>query len=506
MSDFWGWLRGSFRSLLHTGTPPSEYSPSADGFPRVDRRRRGRHSVPQRSLFGEILDWMFAPIMLVWPVSIAITFVVARSIADRPYDAALMARAQVVVERLRIVDNQVILPTLPAASNESAESRMYVQVVGGADELLAGQPDIPRPGLYDFPEPGRLKLRNDVYLGDEVRIAYAYLDNESENYAPLLLVQVMESQTARTQLANDIIKSVILPQFLILPLAGGLVWFGLARGLRPLEALRKKVRDRDPADPSPIDPAEVPQEITPLVDSFNDLLHRLTESVDAQKRFVADAAHQIRTPLAGLRTQAELAMRQDDMAEIKADLERLVQSTDRATRLVNQLLSLARTDAQRDPLPLTPLNLTHVARATTSDWVERAMARQIDLGVETSDEKILVRGHDMLLRELLSNLIENALRYSPPGSMVTVRAGQDSTVVFLEVEDNGPGIPAAERGRVFDRFYRVLGTNIEGSGLGLAIVKEIAGIHGTHAELHETHPGTEPRGLRVRLTFPKPPL
>lgn len=504
MSEFRSWLRGSLRSLVHTGTPPSDSPARPEGFPRVDRRRGSRHSVPQRSLFGEILDWMFAPIMLVWPVSIAITFVVARSIADQPYDASLMARAQVVVERLRIVDNQVILPTLPVASNDEREARVYVQVIGGADELLAGQRDIPKPGLYDFPEPGRLKLRNDVYLGDEVRIAYAYLDNASESYAPQLLVQVMESQTARTQLANEIIKSVILPQFLILPLAGGLVWFGLARGLRPLETLRKKLRDRDPDDPSPIDPAEVPQEITPLVDSFNDLLHRLTESVAAQKRFVADAAHQIRTPLAGLRTQAELAMRQNDMDEIKSDLEQLVQSTDRATRLVNQLLSLARTDAQRDPLPLTPLNLAKLARATTSDWVERAMARHSDLGLEVAADDIPMRGHEMLLRELLSNVIDNALRYSPEGSVITVRAGTKANAVFLEVEDNGPGIPVAERGRVFDRFYRVLGTNIEGSGLGLSIVKEIADIHGASTELHETHPGGDPPGLRIRLTFPRP--
>ena len=214
-------------------------------------------------------------------------------------------------------------------------------------------------------------------------------------------------------------------------------------------------------------------------------MRRLTESVAAQKRFVADAAHQIRTPLAGLRTQAELAMRQNDMAEIKHDLERLVGSTDRATRLVNQLLSLARTDAQRAPLPLQPLNLAELARTTTADWVERAMARHSDLGLEVTSEPLRLRGHEMLLRELLSNLIDNALRYSPAGSVVTVRAGTIEGTVFLEVEDNGPGIPAAEHGRVFDRFYRVLGTNIEGSGLGLAIVKEIAEIHGAAPELHK---------------------
>lgn len=506
-----GWLARELRSLLHTGEPPSALH--ADGQPPlVDRRRPRRGAVTQRSLFGEIFDWMFAPLLLLWPLSISITFIAARTLADRPYDQALMTRAKAVIEQVRVFETQVILPLNmleapppePATSEsdeEMPEPQATYQIIGRSGEVLAGLKDLPKPDLFDFPEPGSIKLRNVVYHGEEVRVAYGFQYAHVDSDSPTVIVQVVENPQARTQLANQIIKSVILPQFLFLPIAGLLVWYGLSRGLAPLQSMQRQIRDRQPDDPSPIDPAGVPQEISPLVESFNEVLSRLTASVEAQKRFVADAAHQIKTPLAGLRTQVELALRQSDPTEIKAGLAQLALGAEHATRLVNQLLSLARADAQREALPLEPVDLAELAREVTSDWVSRALARRGDLGFEDDKRVALVNGHRLMLQELLGNLIDNALRYSKSDAVVTVRVRTTERSVLLEVEDNGPGIPLGERQRVFDRFYRVLGTEIDGSGLGLAIVKQIAEMHDASIRLYDTYPGNARPGLRVQLEF-----
>lgn len=521
MTGFRERLRASLIELFYTGKHPALDSASRarksanllpigsshDPFANLIERRQPRQRLPeQRSLFGEILDWMIAPLLLVWPLSVAVTFVVARDMADRPYDTALIAQALQIANQVKLAEERVTIPleTLRSASNPDLDQR--IQIVGKTGEILAGTADLPKPALYDYPEFGRLKLRNDVYRGDEVRIAYTYLFPGVEADAPAVLVQVQESQSNRVQLTNEIIKGVILPQFLILPIAGALVWFGLYRGLAPLQSMQRRIRARRPDDLSPIDPTGVPSEISPLVESFNDLLLRLTASINSQKNFIADAAHQIKTPLAGLRTQAELALRQSDPREVKESLERVVHGTERAARLVNQLLALARTEAQQGPLPLAPNDLSHLCRQLTGDWVERALVTRHDLGFETDGASTPVRGHALLLQELLGNLIDNALRYTPEHSVITVRVRSTESTVLLEVEDNGPGIAAHEHRRIFDRFYRVLGTGIEGSGLGLAIVKEIAEQHGATIRLYDTHPGQKPPGLRVQLEFRKAPL
>jgi two-component system sensor histidine kinase TctE len=235
-------------------------------------------------------------------------------------------------------------------------------------------------------------------------------------------VQVAETLEKRAQLANEIIKGVILPQFIILPVILALVWFALSRGLSPLAQLQERIRARPPDDLSPIDSRQVPEEISPLVGSLNDMLARLAHTIDAQKRFIADAAHQMKTPLAGMRMQSELALRQVDPDEIHRSLEQLAKSSESATRLVNQLLALARAENQPHAgLALEPLDLAALARDVVQDWVQASFAHEIDLGYEDPDPPVEIAGSAMMLRELLSNLIDNALRYTPAGGSVTVR-------------------------------------------------------------------------------------
>src|SRR5690606_25249516 len=270
----------------------------------------------------------------------------------------------------------------------------------------------------------------------------------------------------------------------ILPLAVLMAWFRLTRGIRPLHTLRARLLQRQPDDLSPIATREVPQEILPLVHGMNDLLSRLAANLEAQRRFVADAAHQLKTPLAGLRTQAELALRTRDAEDMQHSLRHLIEGSERATRLVNQLLALARAEGSDAPENVTvPCDLQAIARAQTLARVPCAFDQGIDLGMDDNEAPVMVRGNELLLGELLSNLIDNALRYTPSGGTVTVSVNQEGSHGVLRVDDSGPGIPAAERERVFDRFYRVLGNVAEGSGLGLAIVREIAQRHGATVEL-----------------------
>jgi len=227
------------------------------------------------------------------------------------------------------------------------------------------------------------------------------------------------------------------------------------------------------------------------VRAINDLLARLDRSIGAQKHFLADAAHQLKTPLAGLRTQAELAQREIDAGErdpqaLKKSLQQIARASQRAARMVNQLLAMARAEDASQALQRQPVNLARLAAEAVHDFVPRALEKRIDLGYEGPETTrrgaagLSVSGQPVLLRELIRNLVDNALQYTPEGGTVTVRAVDDpfGQVVVVQVEDSGPGIPAAERDKVFQPFYRSLGTNVDGSGLGLAIVRQVAQAHG----------------------------
>ena len=331
-----------------------------------------------------------------------------------------------------------------------------------------------------------------------------------------------ETLERRNVLANEIIRGIIVPQFLLLPIAVFLVWFGLSRGLHPLKAVQERIRNRRPDDFSPIDSHGTPEEIAPLVTAFNDLLLRLEENIGAQKRFIGDAAHQLKTPLAGLRTQAELALEEGDAEELRSSLRYIASSAERSARMVSQLLSLARMENLRDAALFERVDLARLAPAVVGEWVPQAMQRGIDLGFECDVASAPIEGLPLLLRELMNNLIDNALQHTPRRGAVTVRVSRvqppPSTApgavtrpagVGFGVEDSGNGIPAADQPRIFDRFYQVLGGRSEGSGLGLAIVMEIADQHQASVSVKSpvTHdPVTgRPVGTRFEVFFPAPP-
>ena len=484
---------------------PERAAPTGTASPEV-----GGDQPQAPSLFGEILDWMLAPLLLIWPMSIAVTYLVAASIANAPFDRGLEESVTVLAQQIRLIDGQarLALPVSAADILRADETdRVYYQVLGSRGEFIDGDIELPLPAEDEGEVIGVVRFRDDSVRGEEVRIALTHVDLRGQPGAHAPLVQVAETRGKRAQLANEIIKGVILPQFVILPIAVVLVWFGLSRGIRPLYRLQQRIQLRREDDLSPIDIKEAPEEVEPLVTSFNQLLARLEANIDEQKRFIADAAHQMRTPLAGLRTQAELAMRQNDPAEIQRSLQQLATGSERATRLINQLLALARAESRSAaPVPATPQDLTAVAREVLHELVPLALEKRIDLGLDEPAGAARIDGNGVLLHELVKNLIDNAIHYTPLGGSVTVRvlrapaAGQ----VVLEVEDTGPGIPPAERALVFERFYRVLGNSEHGSGLGLAIVREIAQQHEAEVELADNPhcPGPLP-GTLVRVRFPE---
>ena len=470
----------------------------------------------QHSLFGEILDWMLAPLLLLWPMSIAITYLVAKSIANQPFDHALEDSVTVLAQQVKEVDGKVVARIGGTARDilraDDVDS-VYFQISGPHGEIVDGDRDLPLAPADDAERSGRVHFRTESLHGTPVRIAYAWVNLQplldASEEPRLALVQVAETLEKRAQLANEIIKGVILPQFIILPVILALVWFALSRGLSPLAQLQERIRARPPDDLSPIDSRQVPEEISPLVGSLNDMLARLAHTIAAQKRFIADAAHQMKTPLAGMRMQSELALRQVDPNEIHRSLEQLAKSSESATRLVNQLLALARAENQPHAgLALAPLDLAALARDVVQDWVQPSFAHEIDLGYEVIGDPPEIAGSAIMLRELLSNLIDNALRYTPGGGSVTVRVRGTNighgNQALLEVEDTGPGIAPSERHRVFERFYRILGSSVPGSGLGLAIVREIAQQHGAEIEIFNNPRSTHKKfpGSLFRLTFP----
>ncbi len=467
----------------------------------------------QRSLFGEILDWMLVPLLLLWPMSIAITYLVAKSIANIPFDRALDDHVTVLSQQVRQVNGQVASQlTGPARDILRADDvdHVYFQVLGPHGELVDGDPALPAPTPDDDRAAiGSVQFRNATLQGNDLRIAYMRVDlrhwSDAAGPPQTALVQVGETLDKRAHLANEIIKGVILPQFIILPIALALVWFALSRGLSPLAELQRRIRARRPDDLSPIDSGQVPEEITPLVASLNDMLERLSQTIRMQKRFIADAAHQMKTPLAGMRMQSELALRESDREEIHRSLEQLSKSSESATRLVNQLLALARAENQAPAAQsMEPLELSELARNVVQDWVPLSFAHRIDLGFEQPGHPVMVTGNALMLREMLGNLIDNALHYTPAGGSVTVRVHTEhGTKAVLEVEDTGPGIPAAERAHVFERFYRILGSSAEGSGLGLAIVREITQQHDAEIEIADNPHCSDPRlpGTLVRVTL-----
>jgi two-component system OmpR family sensor kinase len=315
------------------------------------------------------------------------------------------------------------------------------------------------------------------------------------------VIQVAQPYSVRNRIAASVALRTAWPLVAVLPLLGLLIWYTVGRGLSPLERLARDVGSRSPDALEPLPQRDLPQEVQPLVQSLNGLLKRLERALETQRAFVADAAHELRTPLTALRLQAQIAERASDQTERGEAIGNLKQGVERASHLVQQLLTLAREEGAPADDAAVAVRMDELARDVVAGYTPLAQARGVDLGLSRVDA-VETSGAVAALRTLLSNLVDNAVRYTPPPGRVDVSVYRDGAQAVLEVSDSGPGIPSEERTRVFDRFYRRAGDGPDGSGLGLAIVKQIVEHH--HGEI-ALQDASDSGGLKVVVRLPVAP-
>ncbi|MBY0240126.1 MAG: sensor histidine kinase [Burkholderiaceae bacterium] len=471
------------------------------------------NGAPLGSLRTQLLRWLLIPLIVLMAINAVSVYRNALDAADMAYDRSLLASTRALAERVSISDGKVVVD-VPYVALDSFETdtlgRIYYKVTGLTGETVSGFGDLPpvppnvkRSEAY----PALVRFYHADYNGQPVRIAALVQPVYDDSMRGMALIQVAETTDARRGLSTQILRDTLAWQAWVVLAAGLLVWFAVRLVLRPLMRLRAEVEMRSASDLHDVDPALVHREVRPLVAAMNGSMSRIRSLIASQRRFIADASHQLRTPLTVLKTQSELALREIDRSGTPPDREALramvsgiAATTDAAVHLANRLLMLARIEHSGDVAPVA-VGLRELAQNVALQLAVTAVKRQIDLALE-AEQEATVRGQPLLLQEMVSNLVDNALRYTPPGGSVTVRVLPSAARLLLEVEDSGAGIPAAERERVFSPFYRAAASmqvNPGGAGLGLAIVRDIALLHGGTVSLSD---GAAGRGLKVTVTFP----
>lgn len=457
-------------------------------------------------LRSHLLRWLLAPLCLLWAVGVCIHYARSLAQANEAYDRTLLGSALAIAEQVAVQDGR-LRADVPASALEMLESRAQDRIFYRVSCLdppvaVAGYDDLPAPPTS--PALGAKPVFFDAsYLGEPVRfVALQRPLFGAPGLRGPLLVQVGETLGARNALARKVlIDAAALPLALIVVAALLIVW-GVHRGLLPLKHIRDEIRARGPGDLTPIEGRHAPREVVPLIDAINQHTDRQRRLNAAHRQFIADASHQLRTPLAVLKAQAAHALAQSDPQVARGILQEICDSTDATSRMVQQLLALARSDAAV-AATREDVDLVELARAVCFDLLPPALVRNIDLGFDGDAMPVIVPGQPLLLRELAANLVDNAIRYAPAGGQVSVAVQRahrgNAEFAVLSVEDNGPGIPAAEREAVFERFYRLHGTQADGCGLGLAIVRQIAERHGASVELRTPPAGC---GLLVQVYLP----
>lgn len=448
------------------------------------------------TLRKKLLGWLLLPLSALFLLDAAASYFVAVRLSDAVYDRELAEIGRELLLHAK-AEGDGLTFDLPEAARQTLlidqYDKLYFKLTDGG-RLVAGD-----PGLPDPPRGGDSQFYDGVIGGEPVRVMAASAPLQG---APAHRVRIRVAETLNKRRIHtwEILVSGMLPQLVLILIAGLLVWGGVARGLSPLKRLKEAVASRSHLDLSPVEGEGVPAEVKPLVAAINDLMVRLNEVLDFQNRFIADAAHQLRTPVAGLKAHIEVALRETDLARAKEALAHLYTGVQRLSRLVSQLLSLARNDPNAvKSLRLESLDLNRLVFEATTEWVPEAYKKNIDLGFEGAEGPVMIEGEPFRLRELVNNLLDNAIRYTREGGQVTVQVFPEPRPGF-SVSDDGPRIPPQERQRVFERFHRLLGGQGDGSGLGLAIVSEIARMHNAEVLLDE-----DPDGVGNTFTVSFPP-
>lgn len=473
-------------------------------------RQRFGAGAPLGSLRNQLLRWLLIPLVILVAVNSVSVYNNALEAADLAYDRSLLASTRALAERVSIKDGKVVAD-VPYVALDSFETdtlgRIFYKVSGLKGETVSGFDDLP-PVPANVPRseayPALVRFYHADYNGEPVRIAALLQPVYDSSMRGIALIQVGETLDARRGLSRKILFDTLLRQAVMLLAVATLVWFAVRLVLRPLMRLKMEVETRDLKDLSDVDPALVHKEVRPLVAAMNGTMARMQNLIASQRRFIADASHQLRTPLTVLKTQAELALRENDATAMRAIVQSIAATTDSTVHLANRLLTLARIEHGGESASLAPVSLPGIVRQVGLELALPAVQKKIDLSLEAPPEAV-IDGQAHMLHELVSNLVDNAIRYTPAGGQVVLRVrAQEGGGALLEVEDSGVGIATAEHEKVFRPFYRStssLETNQDGTGLGLTIVRDIASLHQAAITLSEGNGG---RGLKVSIVFPPP--
>ena len=459
---------------------------------RTETARRARSPLGLRQ---RLILALAIPLLLIVVTSSALDYRVARQTADIAHDETL---ADTVFDLKSYVARQQgagridLTEEAEAILRSNAPDLLYFSIRNAVGDLLAGDGGL--PALDPPSAANQVQFHDGTYLERPVRIALLRMDVPSG-----MVITVMETTGKRERSRQRILAAMVLPNLAVVLATLLAVLFGVRHGLLPLQAVEREIGARSVTDLHEFELDTTPGEIRPLLRRLNQLFGLLRQAAEVQQRFIADAAHQLRTPLAGLQNQLDLAVGEGAFGHNARRLAHIEEATARIGHLLNRLLAYARAEASNPATRVfETVRLEHLVENSASQFLDAALAKDIDLGFDISPG--VTNGLPWMLQEALSNLIDNALHYTPRGGVVTVRCGSEDGRPFLEVEDSGPGIAPEHAQRVFERFYRIPGSSGTGCGLGLAIVSEIAQVHHAEALLS----AAAPRGLRVRIRFPAP--
>jgi len=453
----------------------------------------------QPSLRRQLLVHLAVPLLIVLALGAAGGMIIARHIGYLVHDQWLLDSAMTLAAQVKTNGAQVALELTPEAIQMfewDRVDRIYWEASSSRQGSLLGNATLPAPPAPLLPD--KPQFYNAALDGQPIRVVAV------ERPAPAgggdsVRILVAETMHKREEVATKIFSQWAPLQIIVLALAGAFIWLAVTRNLRQVDSVAARIGAYEPDNLTPIaDTERMPAEITPLINAINRLIAKLSEEQDSQKRFISNAAHQLRTPLAALQVQTQRVLRERDPLKHDQALGDVHRAVTRLHHVTHQLLTLMRSEQQTEKhLKLGAVDLAELAREEVERWADSALKRDIDLGYEGPERGVTINGDAHLLRELMGNLIDNAIRYQQPGGTVTLTLGGDP--VWLAVDDNGPGIPEQERSLVLERFYRGSTSELAGGcGLGLPIAYEIAARHGAH--LHITD-GPGGRGTRVRITF-----
>ena len=447
------------------------------------------------SLYQLLLRWLLGPLIVILLAGSTLAYLFSLRAAMNVYDLGLLDDALDLSKQVVLQQGKLMLVLPPAAQQmlqENNDDRVTYAAWDSHGQVFSGDPRLFHP--EELPAEGSHKFR-DVWLGGEDNRA---IFMRSRSGGSVFYVAVAQTLHGRDRLRDGIFAGILLPEALLALVSVGVILFGVRFALAPVKSLRNEIVSRSSSDLRPIEEARAPAELFPVVHGINELLANLAASFASHRRFIADAAHQLRTPLASLSSQIEVALEKppEDVREL---LRELLATTQRTTHLANQLLSLARLEhTETSMIEVAAVSLERVCREASADFVTRAARKGVEL--EFRLEPSRVSGSPLMLRELLANLLDNAVRYTPSGGRVSVALEGAQDEVLLRVEDDGPGVPETEWPNLGIPFHRLAPDLPEGCGLGLAIVREIARLHGARLFFGRSAAG---HGLQVNVAFPQ---